>query len=77
MTQVIYLCLPDASNPCALLDRLKAAQHAQVRQYDAQGGSHGALGKAIGLTRATAQSRRLVLKEPPDTLEQWATGSES
>lgn len=61
-----------------LLERLKAAQHAQVRQFDAQGGSHGSLGKAMGVTRATAQSRRrLVLKEPPSALEQWATGSTS
>ncbi|WP_225642460.1 hypothetical protein [Streptomyces werraensis] len=28
-----------------LLERLKAAQHAQVRQFGAQGDSHGALGK--------------------------------
>ncbi|MGW3653998.1 hypothetical protein [Streptomyces sp. NPDC000878] len=58
-----------------LLERLKAARNAQVRQYDAQSGSHGALGKAMGVTRATAQSRRkLVLKEPPSALEKWATG---
>ncbi|MFI9176066.1 hypothetical protein [Streptomyces lincolnensis] len=58
-----------------LLERLKAARNAEVRQYDTQGGSHGALGKAMGVTRATAQSRRrLILKDPPGALEQWATG---
>ncbi|GAA2615984.1 hypothetical protein GCM10010304_81750 [Streptomyces roseoviolaceus] len=44
-----------------LLERLKAARNAQVRQYDAQGGSHGAPGKAMGVTRATAQSRRKLI----------------
>lgn len=58
-----------------LLERLTAARKAQVRQYDAQGGSHGTLGMAMGVTRATAQSRRrLILKEEPSALEQWATG---
>lgn len=58
-----------------LLELLKAVQAAQVRQFDAQGGTHGTLGRAMKVTRATAQSRRrLVLQSPPGELENWATG---
>ncbi|MGW2035219.1 hypothetical protein [Streptomyces sp. NPDC001811] len=45
-----------------------------VRQHAAQGGSYGALASAMGVTRATAQSRRdTLLKKDPSEMEKWAT----
>ncbi|MEU3188686.1 hypothetical protein ABZ707_31485 [Streptomyces sp. NPDC006923] len=59
-----------------LINRLEGIRDAAVRQHAAQGGSYGALASAMGVTRATAQSRRdTLLKKEPSELEQWATGS--
>ncbi|MFF8910981.1 hypothetical protein [Streptomyces olivaceoviridis] len=59
-----------------LLERLEGARRAEVREFAAQKGTHGALAKAMRLTnRATAQSRRrTLLREAPDAMEQWAVG---
>ncbi|MFJ5222851.1 hypothetical protein [Streptomyces sp. NPDC088400] len=49
-----------------------------MRQHAAQGGSYGAPGRAMGVGRATAQSRRDTLLKPekvPSVMEQRATGS--
>ncbi|MFJ2846986.1 hypothetical protein ACIPD2_35910 [Streptomyces griseofuscus] len=61
-----------------LLNRLEGARDAAVRQHAAQGGSYGALASSMGVTRATAQSRRdTLLKKDPSEMEKWATGSGS
>ncbi|MFH8411171.1 hypothetical protein ACH4FX_41340 [Streptomyces sp. NPDC018019] len=58
-----------------LLETVKGVRNAAVRQHAAQGGSYGALGRSMGVSRATAQSRRdPLLKKDPSAMEQWATG---
>ncbi|MEU2357893.1 hypothetical protein ABZ599_33790 [Streptomyces misionensis] len=57
-----------------LMSRLAGIRDAAVRQHAAQGGSYGALASAMGVTRATAQSRRdTLLKKEPSEMEKWAT----
>ncbi|CAK7288421.1 hypothetical protein [Streptomyces misionensis] len=57
-----------------LTKRLEGIRDAAVRQHAAQGGSYGALANAMGVTRATAQSRRdTLLKKDPSEMEKWAT----
>ncbi|WP_074989937.1 hypothetical protein [Streptomyces misionensis] len=57
-----------------LTKRLEGIRDAAVRQHAAQGGSYGALATAMGVTRATAQSRRdTLLKKDPSEMEKWAT----
>ncbi|MGW3954018.1 hypothetical protein ACWEKM_24560 [Streptomyces sp. NPDC004752] len=59
-----------------LLNQLGGIRDAAVRQHAAQGGSYGALAGSMGVTRATAQSRRdTLLKKQPSGLERWATGT--
>jgi hypothetical protein len=59
-----------------LMNRLEGIRDAAVRQHAAQGGSYGALASAMGVTRATALSRRdTLLKKDPSEMEKWATGS--
>ncbi|MFJ3891161.1 hypothetical protein [Streptomyces rubrogriseus] len=59
-----------------LLNRLEGVRDAAVRQHAAQGGSYGALASSMGVTRATAQSRRdTLLKKDPSEMEKWATSS--
>ncbi|MEU1668505.1 hypothetical protein ABZ547_33985 [Streptomyces sparsogenes] len=59
-----------------LINRLQGIRDAAVRQHAAQGGSYGALASAMGVTRATAQSRRdTLLKKNPSEMEKWATDS--
>ncbi|MET9197134.1 hypothetical protein ABZX60_28015 [Streptomyces olivaceus] len=61
-----------------LLNRLEGVRDAAVRQHAAQGGSYGALASSMGVTRATAQSRRdTLLKKDPSEMEKWAAGSSS
>ncbi|MFD9114886.1 MULTISPECIES: hypothetical protein [Streptomyces] len=58
-----------------LLNRLEGVRDAAVRQHAAQGGSYGALASSMGVTRATAQSRRdTLVKKAPSPMERWATG---
>ncbi|MGW2953425.1 hypothetical protein [Streptomyces eurythermus] len=59
-----------------LMERLNGIRRAEVREFAAQKGTHGALAKAMHLTsRATAQSRRrALLRESPDVMEEWAVG---
>ncbi|GGZ29720.1 hypothetical protein GCM10010300_85640 [Streptomyces olivaceoviridis] len=57
-----------------LMNRLEGIRDAAVRQHAAQGGSYGALASAMGVARATAQSRRdTLLKKDPSEMEKWAT----
>ncbi|MFJ2170411.1 hypothetical protein [Streptomyces griseofuscus] len=57
-----------------LMNRLEGIRNAAVRQHATQGGSYGALASAMGVTRATAQSRRdTLLKKEPSDREKWAT----
>ncbi|MFD5159720.1 hypothetical protein ACFWMJ_16850 [Streptomyces hawaiiensis] len=59
-----------------LLERLEGVRDAAVRQHAAQGGSYGALANSMGVTRATAQSRRdTLVRKAPSLMERWATGS--
>ncbi|MFE9905752.1 hypothetical protein [Streptomyces achromogenes] len=59
-----------------LLARLEGIRNAAVRQHAAEGGSYGALAKAMDIQRATAQYRRdTLLKNDPSPMEQWAAGS--
>ncbi|MYR87189.1 hypothetical protein GTY41_20145 [Streptomyces sp. SID685] len=56
-----------------LTQQLEGIRNAAVRQHAAQGGSYGALANAMGVTRATAQSRRdTLLKKQPSEMEKWA-----
>lgn len=64
------------SGTTALLEHLEGARDATTRQHAAQGGSYGALAKATGVSRGTAQSRRdALLKKEPSAMERWATSS--
>ncbi|MFJ2170407.1 hypothetical protein [Streptomyces griseofuscus] len=57
-----------------LTQRLEGIRNAAVRQHAAQRGSYSALASAMGVTRATAQSRRdTLLKKEPSDREKWAT----
>jgi tRNA-dihydrouridine synthase len=59
-----------------LLAPLEGIRNAAVRQHAAEGGSYGALAKAMDIKQATAQHRRdTLLKNDPSPMEQWATGS--
>lgn len=59
-----------------LLERLEGVRDASVRQHAAKGGSYGALGQAMAVSRATAQSRRdTLLRKDPGAMEKWAAGS--
>ncbi|WP_225439621.1 NUDIX domain-containing protein [Amycolatopsis eburnea] len=58
-----------------LTSRLEGVQAATVRAHAEAGGSFGALATAMGVARATAQSRRTeLLRGEPDAAELWATG---
>jgi phage gpG-like protein len=61
-----------------LMERLNGIRRAEVREFAAQKGTHGALARAMHLTsRATAQSRRrALLREVPDVMEEWAVGEQ-
>lgn len=61
---------------CALLTRLDGLRAAAIRAHAAHGGTYGQLAAAMGVTRATAQSRRNDLtRVEPGPAELWATGS--
>ncbi|WP_343235725.1 RNase adapter RapZ [Streptomyces sp. SID10815] len=60
-----------------LMKRLEGVRDAAVRQHAARGGSYGALASAMGVTRATAQSRRdTLLKKDLSEMEKWAVGGD-
>ncbi|MFF2927207.1 hypothetical protein ACFVTP_33185 [Streptomyces celluloflavus] len=57
-----------------LMNRLEGIRDAAVRQHADGGGSYGELANSMGVTRATAQSRRdTLLKKQPSQMERWAT----
>ncbi|MEU7089678.1 hypothetical protein [Streptomyces achromogenes] len=59
-----------------LLAPLEGIRNAAIRQHAAEGGSCGALAKAMDIKQATAQYRRdILLENDPSPMEQWATGS--
>lgn len=63
------------ADTAALLARVEGTQQAAIRAHAEHGGSYGRLAAALGVARATAQSRRDELhRSGPGAGELWATG---
>lgn len=64
------------ADTATLLTRLRGVQDAAIRAHADHGGSYGALARALGTARSTAQSRRDELaRSEPEAAERWATGA--